>query len=116
MNSAEISKGLERLASEYTEKRGPIIAQAVAHGAIFGSVHFSVANDNVAWLKHLTSMCPINDGELKEVDATQENAAVFVQIIKFICKANRLLTELADVEGLLAYAENINNGPLQIDL
>lgn len=44
MNSAEISKELERLASEYTEKLGPIIAQAVAHGAIFGSVHFPVAN------------------------------------------------------------------------
>lgn len=44
MNSAEISKELERLASEYTEKLGPIIAQAVAHGAIFGSVYFPVAN------------------------------------------------------------------------
>ena len=44
MNSAEISKELERLASEYTEKLGPIIAQAVAHGAIFCSVHFPVAN------------------------------------------------------------------------
>lgn len=73
-------------------------------------------NDNVAWLKNLTSMNVINHGEIKEVDATQENAAVFVKIIKFICKANRLLSELADVEGLLAYAENINNGPLQIDL
>ena len=44
MNSAEISKELERLASEYTEKLGPIIAQDVAHGAIFGSVYFPVAN------------------------------------------------------------------------
>lgn len=74
-----------------------------------------IENDNVAWLKNLTSMNVIDHGEIKEVDATQENAAVFVKIIKFICKANRLLSELADVEGLLAYAENINNGPLQID-
>lgn len=44
MNSAEISNELEKLASEYTEKLGPIIAQAVVHGAIFGSVHFPVAN------------------------------------------------------------------------
>ena len=44
MNSAEISKELDRLAAEYTEKLGPIIAQAVVHGAIFGSVHFPVAN------------------------------------------------------------------------
>lgn len=44
MNSAEISKELERLAAEYTEKLGPIIAQAVVHGAIFGSMHFPVAN------------------------------------------------------------------------
>ena len=73
-------------------------------------------NDNVAWLKHLTSISPISNGEIKEVDATQENATVFVQLIKFICKANRLISELANVDGLLAYAENINNGPLQIDL
>lgn len=44
MNSEEISKELDRLAAEYTEKLGPIISQAVAHGAIFGSVHFPVAN------------------------------------------------------------------------
>lgn len=44
MNSAEINKELDRLTAEYTEKLGPIIAQAVAHGAIFGSVHFPVAN------------------------------------------------------------------------
>lgn len=44
MNSAEINKELDRLAAEYTEKLGPIIAQAVVHGAIFGSVHFPVAN------------------------------------------------------------------------
>lgn len=44
MNSAEINKELERLAAEYTEKLGPIIAQGVVHGAIFGSVHFPVAN------------------------------------------------------------------------
>lgn len=44
MNSAEINKELDRLASEYAEKLGPIIAQAVVHGAIFGSVHFPVAN------------------------------------------------------------------------
>lgn len=44
MNSEEISKELDRLASEYTDKLGPIIAQTVVHGAIFGSVHFPVAN------------------------------------------------------------------------
>lgn len=44
MNSAEINNELERLAAEYTEKLGPIISQAVVHGAIFGSVHFPVAN------------------------------------------------------------------------
>lgn len=44
MNSEEISKELDRLASEYTDKLGPIIAQSVVHGAIFGSVHFPVAN------------------------------------------------------------------------
>lgn len=44
MNSEEISKELDRLASEYTDKLGPIIAQAVVHGAIFGSMHFPVAN------------------------------------------------------------------------
>ena len=71
----------------------------------------------MAWLKHLTGISPIsNSSEIKEVDATQENATVFVQLIKFICKANRLISELANVDGLLAYAENINNGPLQIDL
>lgn len=44
MNSEEISKELDRLASEYTDKLGPIIAQAVVHGAIFGSMHFPMAN------------------------------------------------------------------------
>lgn len=44
MNSAEINKELDRLAAEYTEKLGPIISQAVNHGAIFGSLHFQVAN------------------------------------------------------------------------
>lgn len=44
MNSAEINNELERLSAEYTEKLSPIITQAVVHGAIFGSVHFPVAN------------------------------------------------------------------------
>lgn len=44
MNRADIDKELERLAAEYAEKLQPIIAQSVVHGAIFGSVHFPVAN------------------------------------------------------------------------
>ena len=44
MNHADIDKELERLAAEYGEKLQPIIAQSVVHGAIFGSVHFPVAN------------------------------------------------------------------------
>lgn len=44
MNHADIDKELERLAAEYAEKLQPIIAQSVVHGAIFGSVHFPVAN------------------------------------------------------------------------
>ena len=44
MNRADIDKELERLAAEYTEKLGPIIAQSVVHGAIFGSMHFPVAD------------------------------------------------------------------------
>lgn len=73
-------------------------------------------NDYVEWLKNVCSISPINNYNMKEVDATQENAAVFVQLIKFICKANRVITELSNVEGLLAYSEHLSNGLLQIEL
>lgn len=73
-------------------------------------------NDYVEWLKNVCSIAPINNYSIKEVDATQENAAVFVQLIKFICKANRIITELSNVEGLLAYSEHLSNGLLQIEL
>lgn len=73
-------------------------------------------NDYVEWLKNVCSISPITNCNMKEVDATQENAAVFVQLIKFICKANRVITELSNVEGLLAYSEHLSNGLLQIEL
>lgn len=73
-------------------------------------------NDYVEWLKNVCSISPINNSDIKEVDATQENAAIFVQLIKFICKANRIITELSNVEGLLAYSEHLSNGLLQIEL
>lgn len=73
-------------------------------------------NDYVEWLKNVCSISPISNYNMKEVDATQENAAVFVQLIKFICKANRVISELANVEGVLAYSEHISNGLLRIEL
>ena len=73
-------------------------------------------NDYVEWLKNICAISPISNYNMKEVDATQENAAVFVQLIKFICKANRVISELANVEGVLAYSEQISNGLLQIEL
>lgn len=72
-------------------------------------------NDYVEWLKNVCAISQISNYNMKEVDATQENAAVFVQLIKFICKANRLITELADSDKLLAYAGYINDGPLQLE-
>ena len=72
-------------------------------------------NNYVEWLKRICAISPISNYNMKEVDATQENAAVFVQLIKFICKANRLITELADSDKLLAYAGYLNDGPLQLE-
>ena len=72
-------------------------------------------NDYVEWLKNICAISPISNYNMKEVDATQENAAVFVQLIKFICKANRLITELADSDKLIAYAGYLNDGPLQLE-
>lgn len=62
--------------------------------------------DSVSWLKSLVHMGPERGMKITEVEATEENAAVFVQLIKFICKANRIMKILADPEGLLDFVEN----------
>ena len=42
---------------------------------------------------------------LPEVDATEENAAVFVQMLKFMFKANEIFKNLAKPENLLAFVK-----------
>lgn len=49
---------------------------------------------------------------LQEVPATEENAAIFVKILKFIYMANQLFTELSHQENLLAFIEA--NRPLAL--
>lgn len=43
--------------------------------------------------------------DLPEVNATEENAYVFVEILQFICKANGLLKQLAQPENIQSYID-----------
>lgn len=43
--------------------------------------------------------------DLPEVDATEENAYVFVEILQFICKANGLLKQLAQPENIQSFID-----------
>lgn len=72
---------------------------------------------NLNWL--CDQVCMVADGtyrgdvsRLQEVPATEENAAIFVKIMKFIYMANQLFTELSYQENLLAFIEA--NRPLAL--
>ena len=76
----------------------------------------TVRGGNVDWLCGQIRVCPeggfrpfgMTDNvlnRLPEVDATEENAEVFVQMIKFIDKANELFSKLAKPENLLAFVK-----------
>ena len=65
--------------------------------------------DSVSWLKSLTRMGINAHAEVQEVDATEENAAVFVQLIKFICKANKIMKALARPEQLTEFIKANQN-------
>lgn len=45
--------------------------------------------------------------DLPEVDATEENARLFVELFKFIFKANELLKDLKEPENIIQMAANI---------
>lgn len=77
---------------------------------------YSRQNDsrsNVDWLKSVVRMDLNGWGasnwdrnpNVREVDATEENASVFVQVVKFICKASRFFSQLTDPELLLKMAK-----------
>lgn len=56
--------------------------------------------DNLCFLKSLVGMGIDEHKKAQEIEATEENAAVFVQLIKFICKANKIMKALAEPELL----------------
>lgn len=71
----------------------------------------------VSWLKCLTKMGHEQYEKIKEVDATEENAYLFVQLVKFICKANRMIGQLNDPELLLQFvSQNINDNALEFKI
>ncbi len=50
---------------------------------------------------------------LPEVDATEENAAVFVQMLKFMFKANEIFKNLAKPENLLAFVKQNTSAQIE---
>ena len=75
------------------------------------------ARTNLNWLCDQVCMAPegtyrADVSRLQEVPATEENAAIFVKILKFIYMANQLFTELSHQENLLAFIEA--NRPLAL--
>lgn len=72
---------------------------------------------SVDWINNVVRMIPINHfnsiEELNEVDATEQNAAFFVQMLKFVFKAAALFAQFAEPEKLL---DCIAKGPKLLDL
>lgn len=69
---------------------------------LIGTVKMALNNGLYSWSrtefqKHLETV--------PEIEATEENAKVFVEILQFICKANGLLKQLADPNNIQAYIQ-----------
>lgn len=67
---------------------------------------------SVDWINSLSriraeSTWDARNGNLSEVDATEENARLFVELFKFIFKANELLKDLKEPENIIQMAANI---------
>ena len=69
-------------------------------------------SSSVDWINSLCriraeSVWDARNSKLPEVDATEENARLFVELFKFIFKANELLKDLKEPENIIQMAANM---------
>lgn len=75
---------------------------------------------SVDWINSLSriraeSIWVERNSNLPEVDATEENARLFVELFKFIFKANELLKDLKEPENIIQMAANMAKTLLSIN-
>lgn len=83
--------------------------ETVQYTRITGTDKHETAED---WLLSVAKMGPTSNWENRtlydgEVECNETNATVFVQLYKFICKANELITQLRDPARFIEIASSI---------